>query len=60
MLRTEPALVISFASAVIGLLIAVGALSGTLEQPINLVIAELIGLLVASGVIIRSQVTPSN
>lgn len=58
MFRTEPALVVSFCAAVVGLLIAVGVLNSGLEDPINLVIAELVGLLVASGVIIRSQVSP--
>lgn len=57
-MRTEPAILISFGAAVVGLLIALGVLSSDLADPINLVIAEFIALLVASGVIIRSKVTP--
>lgn len=58
MFRTEPAILISFGGAVVGLLIAVGLLSSDLADPINLVVVEFIALLVASGVIIRSKVSP--
>jgi high-affinity Fe2+/Pb2+ permease len=57
-MKTEPAIIVSLGAAIIGLLIAVGLLSSDLEQPINLVIAQFIALLVASGVIIRNNVTP--
>jgi high-affinity Fe2+/Pb2+ permease len=58
--RTEPAVLISFVSALVGLLIAVGLLSSDLRDPINLVVVEFVSLLVVSGLIIRSQVTPAN
>lgn len=58
--RTEPAVLISFLSAVVAALVAAGILSVGGADAINLVIAEFVALMVASGVIIRSQVTPVN
>jgi enamine deaminase RidA (YjgF/YER057c/UK114 family) len=49
---------VSFVSALIGLLIAVGVINADLRDPINLVVAEFVALLVASGIIIRANVTP--
>lgn len=60
MIRTEPAVLISFAAAVIALLVAVGLLNSGIEDAVNLVIVEFVGLMVASGFIIRGQVTPVN
>lgn len=60
MIRTEPAVLISFAAAVIALLVAVGLLNSGIEDAVNLVVAEFVALMVASGFIIRSQVTPVN
>lgn len=60
MIRTEPAVLISFAAAVIALLVAVGLLNSGIEDAVNLVVAEFVALMVASGFIIRGQVTPVN
>lgn len=59
--KTEPALIISFIMAVIGLIVAFG-INVSIEQQdaIKATVTALLALLVASGVIIRSQVTPAN
>jgi hypothetical protein len=58
--KTNPAIVVSFAAALIGLLVTVGIIAPNVADPLNVVVAEFVALLVASGVIIRSQVTPVN
>jgi hypothetical protein len=58
--KTEPALIVSLVMAVIGLLVAFGVVI-TMEQQdaIKIVLTEFFALMVASGVIIRSHVTPT-
>jgi hypothetical protein len=58
--HTNPALVVSFLAALIGLLVTVGLIAPNVQDPLNVVVAEFVALLVASGFIIRSQVTPVN
>jgi hypothetical protein len=58
--KTEPALIVSVVMAVIGTLVAFGV-SVTMEQQdaIKILMTEFFALMVASGIIIRSHVTPA-
>jgi high-affinity Fe2+/Pb2+ permease len=57
-MRTEPAILVTFLSALIGLLVTLGIIAPNVADPLNLVVAEFVALLVASGLIIRANVTP--
>jgi hypothetical protein len=57
-MRTEPAILVTFFAALIGLLVALGIVAPNVADPLNLVVAEFVALLVASGLIIRANVTP--
>lgn len=61
MFRTEPAIIVSLVMAVLGLLVAFGiTVTAPQQEAIALVLTEFFALMVASGIIIRSQVSPAN
>jgi hypothetical protein len=59
-MRTEPAILVTFLAALIGLLVTLGIIAPNVADPLNLVVAQFVALLVASGLIIRANVTPVN